>query len=230
MRRADRLFQIVQMLRRSRAAATTATQLALELEVSERTIYRDVQDLCRSGIPIQGAAGVGYALPQHFELPPLMFTAAEVEALALGARMVQSWTDPDFARAARSALSRIENVLPEQLSQQLEQSRMFVPDFHVDQQTMERMRLARAALDERRVLELDYRDESGQQSQRAVRPIGLFYWGATWTITGWCELRSDFRTFRLDRLVQLEKSLRTFADEAGKGLDDFFARVRGDDA
>jgi predicted DNA-binding transcriptional regulator YafY len=227
MRRADRLFQIVQLLRRSRA--TTAAQLAVELEVSERTVYRDVQDLARSGIPIQGEAGVGYALPVHFELPPLMFSAGELEALVLGARMVQGWADEDLARAARSALSRIENVLPEVLAGKLADSKLFVPDFHNHRQSQARFGVVRQALDERAVLQLDYADEQGKTTRRAVRPLGLFYWGKTWTLVGWCELRADFRSFRLDRIVLATKLARTFADEPGKRLEEFLARVRCED-
>ncbi|MCA8966330.1 MAG: YafY family transcriptional regulator [Planctomycetes bacterium] len=227
MRRADRLFQIVQLLRRSRA--TTAAQLATELQVSERTVYRDVQDLVRSGVPIRGEAGVGYALPARFELPPLMFTAVELQALALGARMVQGWADADLARAARSATSRIENVLPEALAETLAQSRLFVPDFHNDGQAQAQLGVLRAALDARAVLQLSYRDERGAVSQRAVRPLGLFYWGKTWTLVGWCELRRDFRSFRLDRIDTAEQLPRTFADESGRRLEDFLARVQCED-
>jgi predicted DNA-binding transcriptional regulator YafY len=122
MRRADRLFQIVQLLRRERAV--TAATLARELAVSERTIYRDVQDLVLSGVPIQGEAGVGYALPTHFDLPPLMFDREEVQALALGARMVQSSTDERLARAARSALAKVEQVLPPKLASASERSQI----------------------------------------------------------------------------------------------------------
>jgi predicted DNA-binding transcriptional regulator YafY len=110
VRRADRLFQIVQLLRRERAV--TAAQLAAELEVSERTVYRDVQDLVVNGVPIQGEAGVGYALPASFDLPPLMFDSEEIQALVLGARMVMSWSDARLASAAKSALAKVEHVLP----------------------------------------------------------------------------------------------------------------------
>jgi len=226
MRRADRLFQIVQLLRR--ATATTAAQLATELEVSERTIYRDVQDLIGSGIPIQGEAGVGYALPVHFELPPLMFSTGEIEALSLGARMVQSWADEDLARAARSALSKIENVVPEELAERLHKSVMFAPDFHIDRATMQRMREVRAAIGDSTVLALSYGDEHGAMTERHVHPLGLFYWGASWTAVCWCELRDDFRTFRLDRMTELAATERTFAAQPGRRLEDFLIRVRGE--
>jgi len=223
MRRADRLFQIVQLLRRSRA--TTAAHLAAELEVSERTVYRDVQDLMLSGVPIQGEAGVGYALPVHFDLPPMMFDAQEIQALVLGARMVQGWADAELARAARSVLAKVERVLPNHLLQRLEDNKLFVPDFHIPKAQHAAMRAVRTGLDQQTVLRLDYADDAGSRSERDVRPLGLFYWGRTWTLLAWCELRADFRNFRLDRIVQATGSARHFVDQPGKRLEDFLARV-----
>ena len=173
MRRADRLFQIVQLLRRDRA--TTATHLAIELEVSERTIYRDVRDLMASGVPIQGEAGVGYALPTHFDLPPLMFTA-------VGARMVQTFGDDELQRAARSALAKVENVAPRALAAAAADSKLLVPDFHVDPAHRRTLAVLRRALHEHTVVHLGYRDEAGAASERPVRPLGLVYWGKVWTL------------------------------------------------
>src|SRR3954462_2171054 len=127
MRRADRLFKLVQLLRRSRLV--TAQKIASELEVSERTIYRDVRDLALSGVPIRGEAGVGYALAHGFDLPPLMFTEEELEALVLGARVVQSWADPALAKAADSALAKIEMVLPERLRSMAGAKALLAPNF-----------------------------------------------------------------------------------------------------
>lgn len=228
MRRADRLFQIVQLLRRGRAV--TAAQLATELEVSARTVYRDVQDLMAAGVPIQGEAGVGYALPAHFELPPLMFDGQELQAIVLGARMVQGWSDAELARAARSALRKIEDVLPPALAERIESNKLFVPDFHIGEQQHAAMTAVRAGLDQNRVLQLDYADERSQRTARAVRPLGLFYWGGTWTLAAWCELRRDFRNFRLDRIANVILTSRAFAAEAGKRLEDFFARMQQMDA
>jgi predicted DNA-binding transcriptional regulator YafY len=129
MRRADRLFQLIQLLRRRDVA--TAAWLAVELEVSERTVYRDVRDLVLSGVPIEGEAGVGYILRRGFDLPPLMFTEAELEAMVLGARVVTSWGDAGLARGARDALARVESVLPDRLKQKLEKTPLFAPSFHV---------------------------------------------------------------------------------------------------
>lgn len=228
MRRADRLFQIVQLLRRGRA--TTAASIATELEVSERTIYRDVQDLVLSGVPIQGEAGVGYALPPHFDLPPLMFDALELQALVLGARMVQGWSDDELARAARSALAKVEHVLPPKLAARIDASKLFVPDFHVPKDQHAALRALRNALEAKHVVRLDYADENGSATARDVRPLGLFYWGKSWTLSAWCELRADFRNFRLDRIAKVTRTARTFTDEPGKRLEDFLARMESENA
>ncbi len=126
VRRADRLFQLVQTLRRR--PVVTAAALARDLEVSERAVYRDISDLVRSGVPIDGEAGVGYTLRRGFDLPPLMFTALEIEAMVLGARIVASWSDPALARAASDGLARIEAAVPDRLKQRLQQTPLFAPD------------------------------------------------------------------------------------------------------
>jgi len=223
MRRADRLFQIVHLLRRDRA--TTATQLAVELEVSERTIYRDVQDLVQSGVPIQGEAGVGYALPTHFDLPPLMFSAIELEALVLGARMVQGFADDELQRAARSALAKVEHVAPRALANAAAESKLLVPDLRTDAPTGPTLALLRKALRDHRVVLFAYRDEGGASTARDVRPLGLAYWGKVWTLVAWCELRNGFRSFRLDRIDAAVTTVRRFVDEPGKRLDDYLAAM-----
>jgi predicted DNA-binding transcriptional regulator YafY len=222
VRRADRLFQIVQRLR-GRGPVTAAT-LAQELEVSARTIYRDVQDLMLSGVPIQGEAGVGYALPRSFDLPPLMFDEAEIEALVLGARIVESWADAELARAARNVLSKVEVVLPARLRDRIPDATLFAPSFHVRKSANEGLGAVRAAIKARRKVALAYRDRGDASTQRTVQPLGVFYWGASWSIGAWCELRRDFRNFRLDRITKLELLDDTFADEPGRTLRDFFLR------
>ena len=220
MRRADRLFQIIQYIRSHRL--TTASALARALEVSERTVYRDIRDLVLSGVPIEGEAGVGYMLRKGFDLPPLMFTKMEVEALVLGTRVVSSWTDPDLARAAESALERIAAALPDDLRARLVDSRLYAPGFHVPEPLFDRLRLLREAASERRRTWLAYRDVNGERTERAIRPLGLFFWGMTWSLTAWCELRQDFRNFRLDRVDGLRLLEDHFQDEPGKRLEDFF--------
>lgn len=225
MRRADRLFQIVQLLRRRRV--TTAAQLASALSVSERTIYRDIDDLSLSGVPILAEAGVGYALAKGFDLPPLMFTKAEVEAIVLGARIVRAWADPALAKAAEEALAKVESVLPAALRDRIPQAEIFAPDFHIDAAHRARLQPLREAIAERRKLRLAYQDGAGAASERVVRPLGLFFWGTTWTLGAWCELRTGFRTFRTDRIAALEVLAETFEAEPGKTLADLIRAYEG---
>ena len=220
MRRAERLFQIVQLLRKSRA--TTATQLAKELEVTERTIYRDVQDLQISGVPIVGEAGVGYALPRGFDLPPLMFSEEEIEALVLGARMVQSWADPDLRRAAEDVIAKVEAVLPSRLKDQIPDAALFAPQFHIRSAMTAALQPLRAAVKEHRKVHFAYEDKKQSKSVRTVQPLGLFYWGAAWSLGAWCEMREGFRNFRVDRMTQVALLDERFLPTPGRTLRDFF--------
>ena len=218
MRRADRLFRIVQVLRARRFA--TARQLAEALEVSERTIYRDVQDLSLSGVPIEGEAGVGYRLRRDYDLPPIMFDYEEIEALTAGARMVQAWSSPALARAAQAALEKIAAALPPDKRVAMERTPLYAPSFHVDPKLGRMLDEIRSAIVARRRLALRYRDEGGKASRRSVRPLALYFWGQRWTVAAWCESRADFRNFRLDRIAELETGAR-FPEEEGKRLPDF---------
>ena len=220
MRKADRLFQIIQTLRRR--PVVTAAALARDLDVSERTIYRDICDLVSSGVPIDGEAGVGYTLRPGFDLPPLMFTEPEVEAMVLGARVVSSWGDAALAKAANDALARVEAALPERLRARFEGTRLYAPGFHVRQDVIARLSILRGAIDARRRVQISYVDAAGDASERAVRPLGLFFWGNTWSLEAWCELRIDFRSFRLDRITELLVLDGAFTNEPGTSLDDFF--------
>lgn len=225
MRRADRLFEILLWLRRK--PLVTAKLLAGKLEVSERTIYRDIADLAASGVPIDGEAGIGYRLRPGFQLPPLMFTREELTALRIGARMVEGWADSALARAAGSAVARIEAVLPERLSAATAVLPVYAPDFVLPAAVKERFGILRAAIETRRVVELEYRDREAHASRRCVEPLGLLYWGAVWTLAAWCRMRTDFRTFRLDRIhsltvldcqfeIQPGRDLHTYCREAGR--------------
>lgn len=226
MRRADRLFEIVQHLRGRRL--TTARQLAQWLEVSERTIYRDVADLLASGVPIDGEAGVGYRIRPGFDLPPLMFSFNEIDALVIGARFVESWGGPGLAQGARSALAKIAAALPGDKRAALESARLFAPGAFIDPLPGERLETARRAMSERRVAQLAYRDVHGRDSTRRVRPLGLFFWGEAWSLAAWCELRQDFRNFRLDRIGQIELLDERFADETGRRLQDYLRKVQAE--
>ncbi|MBK6613413.1 YafY family protein [Ottowia sp.] len=224
MRRADRLFQIVQLIRGRRL--TTAAFLARRLEVSERTIYRDVADLQRQSVPIEGEAGIGYRLGAGFELPPLMFTQDEARALAAAARLAQSWLDPGMAGDVESALGKILSVLPPSARAAAEALALFALPVSRDAATRERLQTLREAVQSRHKLRLDYRDVNEAATRRTVRPLGCFYWGKVWTLAAWCELRQDFRSFRVDRIDAAQVLPERFADEPGRTLADLLRRLR----
>jgi predicted DNA-binding transcriptional regulator YafY len=224
MRRADRLFQIVQHLRGGRLV--TAKMLGERLEVSERTIYRDIADLQSTGVPVDGEAGVGYILREGFDLPPLMFTREEIVALVAGARMVQSMGGLSMAKAAVEALIKIETVLPPSLQAQLKSVEIHVPDRQMPERDKGMLDQMQAAVETRKLLELDYADSEGNASRRNVRPLGLWYWGRVWTLVAWCELRNDFRVFRIDRIEAAGPAGGVFKPERGKTLADFYRDFR----
>ncbi|WPZ15566.1 YafY family protein [Nitratireductor rhodophyticola] len=223
MRRADRLFQIVQHLRGGRLA--TARLLSERLEVSERTIYRDIADLQSTGVPIDGEAGVGYLMREGFELPPLMFTRDEIVALVAGARMVRAFGGAAMARAAEEALIKIGTVLPEPERDRIARTEIHTPRWVVSDMDRQAIDTLERAVETRDVLSIDYRDEAGRTSERDVRPLGLWFWGKVWTLVAWCELRGDFRTFRIDRIATMKPAGRTFRPERGKQLADFYRRM-----
>lgn len=223
MRRADRLFQIVQNLRGGRLV--TARMLAERLEVSDRTIYRDIADLQSTGVPIDGEAGVGYLMREGYDLPPLMFTRDEIVALVAGARMVRAFGGAQMARAAEEALVKIGAVLPGQEKLRLSRTEIHMPDWVVDDASRRSIDLLERAIDERDVLRLAYTDEAGQTSARDVRPLGLWFWGKVWTLVAWCELRHDFRAFRIDRIAAIERTGKQFRPERGKQLVDYYRTI-----
>jgi predicted DNA-binding transcriptional regulator YafY len=221
MRPADRLFQIVLLLGRGRVV--TAKTLAERLEVSERTIYRDIQDLAASGVPIEGEAGVGYVLRRGYQIPPLMFNEEELQALVFGADVARSWGDAQMAEAADSILAKVDAVLPERLRPALDSHRLVVPETNMNERTSELLGEVRDGINRQVRIFLDYRDASEQGTDRIVWPLPLLYWGKTWTLGAWCELRQAFRSFRIDRISTLNVLNSTFPDEAGKRLEDYFA-------
>jgi predicted DNA-binding transcriptional regulator YafY len=228
MRRADRLFQIVQTIRGRRL--TTAAQLAERLEVSERTVYRDVADLQAQGVPIEGEAGVGYRLGKGFDLPPLMFTTEEAQALVAAVRVAQTWLDPALAAASADALSRVMSVLPSAERAAAESLLVIVPNFGLDPGTQRVLQQLREAAQAKHLAQITYLDAAEKRSERTVRPLGVFYWGAVWTLGAWCESRDDFRSFRVDRIESLDVMDRHFADEPGKTLADLLRSVQNNRA
>lgn len=222
MRRADRLFQIVQLIRGRRL--TTAAFLAQRLEVSERTVYRDVADLQHQGVPIEGEAGVGYRLGAGFDLPPLMFTVDEARALVASVRMAQVWQDPALARASQVALGKILSVLPAAARVAAESMAVYAPPIGLEPAVQATLQTLREAAQAHRKLRVQYSDAQGQPSERTLRPLGCFYWGKVWTLVAWCEVRGAFRSFRIDRMVEVQSvdgAGSTFRDEPGKTLADF---------
>ena len=222
MRRADRLFEIIQFMRRKELVR--ARDLSEALEVSERTIYRDIQDLIVSGVPIEGEAGVGYVLKAGFDLPPLMFSEQEIEALVLGARIVQSWADETLAAAATDVIAKVEAVIPERLRGYMANTALLAPPHHYMEQITFDVAELRRALRSQLKLHFRYRDGLGDATERTVRPLCLAYFGPVWLLSAWCELRDDFRTFRLDRIEGFQVQPDRFRAEPGKTLHDFLKR------
>jgi predicted DNA-binding transcriptional regulator YafY len=224
MRRADRLFRIVQFLRLGRLL--TAEQLAQKLQVSKRTIYRDVQDLQLSGMPIEGEAGVGYTLRRDMDLPPLMFTRSELTALVLGARLVRAWGGAENVAAADQALQRIEAVLPPELRNESDSILLYAPGYRMTHLLRERLDALHAACKARRAIRFSYVREDGATSERSVRPLALAFWSGVWTLTSWCELRDDFRSFRMDRMEDVVVLDRIFVQRKGQRLEDYLEQMR----
>lgn len=224
MRRADRLFHIVQLIRGRRL--TTAAWLAQRLQVSERTVYRDVADLQHQGVPIDGAAGVGYRLGAGFELPPLMFSRDEAKALVASVRLAQSWLDPALAQAAQEALGKILPVLPAEARAAAQALAVYAPPVGLPPRALQTLQTLREAAQERRKVRIRYTDLSERASERSLRPLGCFYWGKVWTLAAWCEQRNDFRSFRIDRVSSVQTLDERFRDEPGRTLADL-ARLNG---
>lgn len=225
MRRANRLFDIVEYLRRAKRVVT-AQELAREMEVSVRTVYRDIADLQASRVPVEGEAGIGYMMRSGYELPPLMFTEDEIEALVFGARMVRAWGDAAFTSAADAAVAKIRAVLPDRLERIAETTRLTVAPRRTDPKDGYSTHLTpvRRAIRERRLIAIDYEALSGERTRRELRPLGLAFFGPFWMLAAWCEMRGDFRTFRIERIRSLKVTDTTFRDEKGKTMEDFVAR------
>ena len=223
MRRADRLFRLVQLLRGRRLS--TAAWLAEKLEVSARTVYRDVADLQAQGVPIDGEAGVGYRLAGGFDLPPLMFTTLEAQALVAAVRLAQSRLDRPLAQAAEDALVKIVGVLPPAARAAAEALPLFAAPWAADTQSAERLGVLRDAALARRRIRFEYQDAQGTATSRVARPLACYHWESVWTLGAWCEHRGAFRSFRIDRMRSLEVLADTFRDEPGRTLPDFLRHV-----
>ncbi len=215
MRRADRLFQIIQILRRTRRPVT-ADAIASELEVSKRSVYRDIADLMAQRVPIRGEAGMGYVLENGFDLPPLMLTADEIEAAVLGAQWVSRRGDPALARAALDLIAKIAASVPEKLRPYaLEPAAAAPPAWKKEPDNID-MAQVRTQIHGGHKIALCYRDESGRESERKIWPIAVGYLDTVRLLIAWCELRNDFRHFRTDRVVAAEFLAERYPERPAK--------------
>ncbi|WP_299280461.1 YafY family protein [uncultured Tateyamaria sp.] len=219
MRRTDRLFDIIQILRDGQLHR--AQDMADALEVSVRTIYRDMDTLVASGVPVQGERGVGYMITEAISLPPLTLTAHELEALNLGMAIVAQAADDDLKAAAGSLADKIDAVLPERTVAEADKWKFAVYPFADAVRGFAQMPTLRAAIRARQKLRLTYHSKGDRITPRTIRPLHMEYWGRVWTLTSWCELRKDFRVFRVDLIQSAEALPQMFVDEPGKRLSDY---------
>ena len=226
MRRADRLFKILHFLR-GRRLAITAKQISEEFEISTRTVYRDIQDLMNAGAPICGEAGAGYIIDKQYYLPPITFDPDELEAIGLGISMVGQWTDARFAAKAVSAFEKIQAVLPEILQGQLQQITTYSRRGQSALPWTVSFSDLRECIRERCIIHIGYRDGSNQSTQRSVRPLALIFFSPIWVLAGWCELRKDFRHFRLDRIQSMDLCDTFFDDAPDRTLSAYQASQSG---
>lgn len=219
MRRTDRLFDLVTALRDGRLHR--AQDLADRLGVSVRTLYRDMETLQASGIPVEGERGVGYILTAPVTLPPLNLTLLELEALELGMAVVAEAADPELQAAARSLSGKIDAVIPADRTAPKDSWAFAVHPFADAARGFRHMPSLRAAIRARQKLSLSYRNAEGAASARTIRPLQMDYRGRVWTLTAWDETTSGFQTFRVDRIDDLRALPELFVDEPGKSLADY---------
>jgi predicted DNA-binding transcriptional regulator YafY len=223
MSRSDRLFEIIQILRDGKLHR--AQDIAERVEVSVRTIYRDMDTLMASGVPVEGERGLGYMITDAITLPPLTLTAAELEALNLGMAIVGEAADPELKKAALSLAEKIDAVLPEQVIAEADAWKFAVSPLADAARGFSHMATLRAAIKARQKLRLSYLSQTGASSARVVRPLHMESWGRLWTLTAWCEMRDAFRVFRVDLIQSAEALPELFTDDPGKTLADFRAHT-----
>ena len=223
MRRTDRLFELIQILRDGRLHRVL--DLAQRLKISLRTLYRDMDTLIASGIPVEGERGLGYMMTAPITLPPLNLTLTELEALHLGLAVVSKAADPELQRAAHSLSGKVDAVLPEDRAAPASGWGFAVYPFAEAARGFVHMAPLRAAIRSRRKVDITYVSPSGEETRRRVRPLQMEYWGRVWTLTSWCELRQEFRVFRVDRIKTLDVSFEGFEEEPGKTLADYLASI-----
>lgn len=216
MRKIDRLFEIVQALRGKRLR--TAQEIAREIGVSIRTIYRDIDALVKSGVPIEGERGIGYIIRTPIELPPLQFNARELSALKFGLDIVRAISDKEIVKAAEEAFLKIQAVIPLNSKKIKTPASIF---YSFDDGMRQKLEIMRRALEINSKLEIEYIDLNGAPSVRIVRPLGIEYWGKVWTLSAWCELRGGFRVFRIDKITKCVEKGGFFEIESDKNYAAF---------
>lgn len=214
MRRAERLFRLVREMR-SRSVSR-AEDLAAYFEISVRTVYRDIAHLQASGLPIDGEAGVGYILRPGFDLPAMTFTFEQLDALAIGLSFVEVAGDMSLSQAAQEVRAKLQAALPEPEKRKLENAPLFASRRQGRAAPM--LQTVRRAIREAEVLLLHYGDGEGTQTERRVRPLAIWAFTDGWLFVGWCELRKDFRAFRLDRISAIQATGEHFVEDPGKDL------------
>lgn len=219
MRKVERLFEIIQLLRGQRLR--TAETIASHLGISTRTVYRDIQSLMASGLPIEGERGIGYLIRLPITLPPLPLTVAEVQAVSVGLGLVASLTDNQLRQAAQEAQHKINAVLPDVTPHKLSSYGGIHVYAKSDLQQQNVFAALHTAIDSQKICHLDYETEAGTVTTRYIYPLALEYWGHVWTLAAWCCLRNDFRAFRLDRIKSFIVSDKTFTTERGKSYTDY---------
>lgn len=224
MRRADRLIKLVHYLRRMRRAVT-AQRIADDFGICRRTVYRDIQDLMNSGVPIYGEAGVGYIIDKKYYLPPVMFDPDELEAIGLGIAMVRNWTDTQFAEKANSAYEKIQAALPANLLTELQQLATYSMPSASKIPWKVSFSQIRECIRSKRKIVFSYIDLKEQTTNRKVRPLSLVFFGPVWVLVAWCELRKAFRTFRLDRMKDLKETGELFRDEKNTTLEAYISSM-----
>jgi predicted DNA-binding transcriptional regulator YafY len=215
MPRSDRLFDIIQRLRTA-AKPTTAATLAAALEVTPRTVYRDIATLQARRVPIEGEAGVGYVLRKSFDLPPLNFTIDEIEAISVGARMVHRLKDSKLREAAQSVLAKVTSAVPERLRPHIAEAPIYVsPGMTAEAQGAD-LAEVRAAIRDSAKLYISYADEKGRRTNRTIWPIAMAYYVDVTLIGAWCELRADYRNFRVERIASSKVLDEHFDQDNGR--------------
>lgn len=202
-------------------ALLRASDIANAMDVSVRTIYRDIDQLITSGVPIEGSRGIGYRTLDVTTLPPITLTQAELEVLNLGLAIVVEAADPKFRAAAQSLAEKLDNALPESSVDSADAWKFARSPFADAARGFSSMPLIRAAIKAKQKLQITYNSKGDRVTTRTVRPLQIDYWGRVWTLTAWCERKSAFRVFRTDLIQTAEARPEMFVDEVGKRLSDY---------